>query len=223
VSIALFDFDGTLIRRESGVICALPSLRSGLISPALGARLVGTYLLSKTGLRTRTDAQRVGFQCYAGKSLDELRVIMAALYDKHLRAFLSPAMLERVEHHKKRGDHLVILTASAFFFAEPIARDLGFHELIGTRVAFDGERCTGVVEGTILDGLEKLTAARHLAARRGHTLEACTFYTDHIADLPLLEAVGTPVVVAPHRPLARLARERGWTVMQHDLALHEAA
>ena len=47
-------------------------------------------------------------------------------------------------------------------------------------------------------------------------LEACTFYSDHIADLPLLEAVGTPVVVGSHRALGRLARARGWEVLPHD-------
>ena len=75
MSIAFFDFDGTLIVRDSGVLCAIPSIRRGLVGPRLGGRLVGTYLLSKAGLRTRTDAQRVGFECYRGRSLDELRAI----------------------------------------------------------------------------------------------------------------------------------------------------
>ena len=39
-----------------------------------------------------------------------------------------------------------------------------------------------------------------------------------MADLPLLEAVGTPVAVGPHRPLARVARERGWRIVQHAAA-----
>src|SRR5687768_10794852 len=62
--IAFFDFDGTLVVRESGVICAVPSIRRGLLRPGIGARLIATYALSKLGLRTRTDAQRVGFECY---------------------------------------------------------------------------------------------------------------------------------------------------------------
>jgi HAD superfamily hydrolase (TIGR01490 family) len=215
VGIAFFDFDGTLIRRESGVICAIPSIRRGLLGPRLGVRLIGTYLLSKTGIRTRTDAQRVGFLCYAGRSLGELRAIMQSLYDEHLRRWISAPMRARIASHRSAGDRLVILTASAFFFAEPIARDLGIDDVVGTRVGFSGDRCTGLVEGEILDGAAKLEAARAHAEDRGVALDRCTFYSDHIADLPLLEAVGTPVAVGPNRALARVARERGWTIVQH--------
>jgi HAD superfamily hydrolase (TIGR01490 family) len=214
-TIAFFDFDGTLIRHDSGVICAVPSMRRGLVGPALFAELVGTWLLSKAGLRTRTDAMRVGFRCYAGLEEDELRGLMRTLYDEHLRGFLSAPMIERIRAHRAAGDRLIILTASATFFAEPIASDLGFDELFGTRVGFAAGRCTGLVEGEILDGAAKLAAARRAASALGVELDRCSFYSDHIADLPLLEAVGTPVAVGPNRALARVARARGWSVVQH--------
>src|SRR4051794_37262473 len=120
MTIAFFDFDGTLIVRDSGVICAIPSIRQRLLGPRIGARLIGTYLLSKAGLRTRADAQRIGFECYRGRSLTELRAIMQTLHDEHLRRFVSGPMRERVAKHRAAGDRLVILTASAFFFAEPL-------------------------------------------------------------------------------------------------------
>ncbi len=217
MALAFFDFDGTLIRSDSGVLCAVPSIRRGLLGPRIGGKLIGTYLLSKAGLRTRTDAMRVGFLCYAGRSLTELRAIMQELFDQHLRPALSPAACERVRFHKERGDRLVILTASAFFFAEPIARHLGVDEVVGTQVGFDASGlCTGLVEGAIVEGPEKLRVALDRAEAEGAPLSEAAFYTDHIADLPLLEAVGTPVVVGAHRALGRVARERGWTVVQHD-------
>lgn len=209
--IAFFDFDGTLIRRDSGVICALPSIRRGLLGPRIGARLIATYLLSKAGLRTRTDAQRVGFECYRGKSLDELRAVMRALHEEHLRPFISPSMRACVDEHRRNGDWLVILTASAFFFAEPIRDELAFDELVGTEVQFVDGICTGEVDGTILDGVAKLRAAERIALAHGVSLRECAFYTDHIADLPLLEVVGSPVAVGGRNAaLSRVARERGW-------------
>ena len=39
-----------------------------------------------------------------------------------------------------------------------------------------------------------------------------TFYTDSLTDLPLLEAVRTPVAINPDPRLSRLARRRGWRV-----------
>src|SRR5688572_19473872 len=215
MKIAFFDFDGTLIVRDSGVICALPSIRRGLLKPGIGARLIGTYLLSKTGLRTRADAQRVGFECYRGRSLEELRSIMQALHDEHLRAHVSGPVRERVEQHRTAGDLLVVLTASAFFFAEPLCAELGIDELVGTQVGFAEGLCTGLVEGSILDGAEKLAAATRFAGAHGVSLEQCAFYTDHVSDLPLLEKVGTPVVVGGSRTLRRVATERGWQTIAH--------
>lgn len=215
MSIAFFDFDGTLIVRDSGVICAVPSIKRGLLSPGIGARLIGTYLLSKLGLRTRTDTQRVGFECYGGRSLEELRGIMQGLHDEHLRRFISAPARERVTAHRAAGEHVVVLTASAFFFAEPICAELGIDELIGTQVGFVDGLCTGTVEGSILDGAAKLAAATRCAAARHVSLGDCTFYTDHIADLPLLLAVGKPVVVGSSAPLLRLASERDWQVIAH--------
>jgi HAD superfamily hydrolase (TIGR01490 family) len=214
--IAFFDLDGTLIRRDSGVICALPSARRGLLGPRIFTELVATWLLSKVGLRTRTDAMRVGFRCYTGRSLEELRGLLRMLYAEHLRAFLSEPMLERIRHHRAAGDRLVILTASAFFVGEPFAEDLGFDEVQGTQVCFDAEgRCTGFVDGEILDGKAKLAAAQRTADEHGADLQSCFFYSDHVADLPLLEAVSGPVVVGSHRALGRVARARGWTIVPH--------
>jgi HAD superfamily hydrolase (TIGR01490 family) len=215
MSIAFFDFDGTLIVRDSGVICAVPSIRRGLLGPGIGARLIGTYVLSKLGLRTRADAQRVGFECYRGRSLEELRAIMRDLHDEHLTRFVSAPVRERVLAHRAAGDRLVVLTASAFFFAEPLCAELVIDELVGTNMGFVDGACSGLVEGAILDGQAKLEAARRCAAADSVSLADCTFYTDHIADLPLLEAVGTPVVVGGSKPLLGLARKRGWKTLAH--------
>lgn len=214
--IAFFDFDGTLIRHDSGVLCALPSARRGLLGPRIFGELVGTWLLSKVGLRQRTDAMRVGFRCYEGRTLDELRALMTELYDQHLKADLSPSMMERVRAHREAGDAMAILTASAFFVAEPIARDLGIDDVVGTKVGFVDGKCTGVVEGKIVEGAVKLAAAEAIAEARGVPLSACTFYSDHIADLPLLEAVGTPVAVGPNRALYRVAKARGYRIQTHE-------
>ena len=44
-------------------------------------------------------------------------------------------------------------------------------------------------------------------------LEAAWFYTDSIHDLAVLEAVGHPVAVNPDPRLERVARRRGWPVL----------
>lgn len=215
--VAFFDFDGTLLVRDAGMICARESVRRGLVPVHMVAAFVGCYLLYKLGLGSREAMHMVGFRCYRGRTLDELRSETAALSASLLRHHLSPAMKAAVERHARDGDALVVLTASAHFFAEPLGRDLGFHEVHGTRLVYDASgRATGDVDGGILDGARKLEVAREIARARGTDLRSCAFYTDEIADLPLLEAVGEPVVVGRGKGLADVVRARAWPWIAHD-------
>jgi phosphoserine phosphatase len=45
-------------------------------------------------------------------------------------------------------------------------------------------------------------------------LAEATFYSDSINDLPLLEAVATPVAVDPDERLLDEAKRRGWRVVR---------
>src|SRR5256885_1508372 len=54
--------------------------------------------------------------------------------------------------------------------------------------------------------------AERLAREQGFSLSDATFYSDSITDLPLLEHVGTPIIVNPDTRLRRVARSRGWRV-----------
>jgi hypothetical protein len=55
---------------------------------------------------------------------------------------------------------------------------------------------------------------RDLALFEGIDLAASYAYSDSYTDVPMLEAVGHPVVVNPDRVLARLARDRDWESLQ---------
>jgi hypothetical protein len=55
-------------------------------------------------------------------------------------------------------------------------------------------------------------AILELAASEGIDLAESFAYSDSITDLPMLEAVGHPVVVNPDRDLRRVAVERGWEI-----------
>jgi hypothetical protein len=58
-----------------------------------------------------------------------------------------------------------------------------------------------------------------MANWEGIDLDASYAYSDSITDLPMLEVVGHPVVVNPDRELARIAKEREWTVLQFRIGV----
>ena len=55
-----------------------------------------------------------------------------------------------------------------------------------------------------------------MAEREGFDLAESYAYSDSESDLPMLRAVGRPVVVNPDAELLRVAREEGWEVMRFD-------
>ena len=65
-------------------------------------------------------------------------------------------------------------------------------------------------------GSNKAVAMRDIAEREGIDLTESWAYSDSATDLPMLEAVGHPVVVNPDRELARVAREQNWEVRKFE-------
>ncbi|HEY1099565.1 MAG TPA: HAD family hydrolase [Myxococcota bacterium] len=215
--IAFFDFDGTILVKESTRLCAFAGMRNGFITPALAVRIGAAIVAHKLGLMTRQELHRICFLVYADRTPAATTAIVSALNAQVLRRWHSAPMLEAIARHRARGDEIVIATASARTFVEPAAADLGIVHVIGTEMEMQGEVSTGRVP-YVLDGTHKRDACVAFATSRGVALGDCWFYTDHIADLPLLEVVGHPVVVGPHPPLKALARAKGWAIVEHRRA-----
>ena len=60
----------------------------------------------------------------------------------------------------------------------------------------------------------KRTAVESLADKFDLDLSQSYLYSDSIADVPLFEAVGNPVVVNPKAPFREIALRRGWEIVE---------
>jgi HAD superfamily hydrolase (TIGR01490 family) len=135
-------------------------------------------------------------------------------YRQSLKPHLSPAMLARVEEHRRQGHMLVVLSASVEYILRQVVADLRFDHLLCTRLETD-ERgvCTGRALGPVIVGRQKKLAAEAFAVHAGVDLAASWAYGDHHSDAALLETVGRPVAVRPTRQLRRIALARGWEIV----------
>lgn len=215
--VAFFDFDGTVLVKESTRLCAIPSVRGGFVRPLLAVRIAIAMAAYKLKLLPRTTLHRICFECYRGRSLAQMEPIIEVMQRGVIRRWFSQPMLDALAGHRARGHEVVLATASARSFATPTARDLGIDHVLATELEFDGDVSTGRV-AFVLDGNHKRDACLAFAAARGVGPDDCWFYTDHIADLPLLEVVGHPVCVGPHGPLRAIAAARGWPIVEHKRA-----
>jgi len=77
-------------------------------------------------------------------------------------------------------------------------------------------RCTGRLRGRIYHQEAKAECVRELAQRHGIALEHSYAFGDSSNDVPMLEAVGHPVVVNPGSKLRARAEQLGWTVVSWE-------
>lgn len=215
---AFFDLDRTLMAGSSAFEFARASYKNGLTTRRqiaadalanLRFRLQGStdeatealkerVMDALAGVRVR-DLQRLGPDVLAG--------ILPRIY---------PRMLGIAFAHQDAGRPVFICTAASQEVAELLSTVLTFDGAIGSRSEISDGVYTGRADGPFTYREGKATAIRELAAQRGYDLSDSWAYSDSESDLPMLRAVGHPVVVNPDAELARIAREEGWEVIRFE-------
>ena len=127
-----------------------------------------------------------------------------------------PQMLKIAYAHQDAGRPVYICTAASQEVADLLAGVLTFDGAIGTRSEIVDGSYTGRLDGPFTYREGKATAIRELAEREGYDLAESWAYSDSESDLPMLRAVGHPVVVNPDAELSRIAREEEWDVIRFE-------
>ena len=212
--IAFFDLDKTLISRNSATLWLRSEMANGRLS-RLRALQAFTYVVRYSlGLVDIEDTIRRSVTTIAGQNEAEMAQRAIDFYGACVRPIFRPGARAVLDAHRAAGDRLVLLTSSSNYVSEQVVADLGLDDYLCSRFEVDTEgRYTGRLIEPLCYGRGKLELASRCAAAQGVRLEACAFYTDSIADLPMLEAVGEPAAVHPDPKLRRLARQRGWPVL----------
>jgi phosphatidylglycerophosphatase C len=159
-AVAAFDFDGTLVERDSLLpflqrVCGTRAVVRALALES--PRLVG---LAGGGDRDLLKARLFG-RLLAGRRVVDLDRVVRD-YAEHVTARrIRSDMLGVVEWHRREGHELVIVSASPELYLAPIGRLLGFDAVLGTRLEVDDDgRLTGRLTGRNVRGPEKVVRLR---------------------------------------------------------------
>jgi phosphatidylglycerophosphatase C len=190
-TVAAFDFDGTLTRRDS----LLPFLASIVGWPRLAVALGAQ---GRQFARDRDVAKELLLvRLLAGHSGDALRAAGRA-YAQTVR--IEPQMRERVDWHRAQGHELVIVSASLDVYLTDVARGLGVDHILCTAVEVADARCTGKLLGGNCRGPEK---AKRLRAHLGDGDVVLWAYGDSAGDTEMLAMADHPVRVKRGRLVSR--------------------
>jgi HAD superfamily hydrolase (TIGR01490 family) len=216
--LALFDLDGTLLAGDTDVLWCEFLVDEGI----LGRDTFAAANRDVADRYARGEIAAAEFAAfYAATLAHRSPAQWAPLRDRFVAATIAPrigaASFDLVARHRAGGDRLLLTTATNRFLTAPIAARLGIDDLVATDLetaaggSFTG-RTSGIVnmrEGKVAR-LAAWLAAEGLSLA---SLSSATLYSDSINDLPLLCAVGTPIVVDPDPRLRAEALRRGWPVI----------
>lgn len=196
-NIAFFDVDDTLVADKT-IFSFLAHYFAAIGRPAEAySRARGELRRMTDSGATREEVNREYYRIYAGTTAPELARHGARWFAERMArgSFFRPRVLAALRAHAAAGDAVVLVSGSFFPCLDPIARHVDAAAVVGTELLVSAEgRFSGEIAGPMI-GAAKAGAAAAQAAARGADLADCYGYGDHVSDLPLLRAVGHPVVV----------------------------
>lgn len=219
IRIAVYDMDKTVTRRATynGFLIHMAWHKSPwrlalLPLLPLGLLLYAARLWSRGQLKQFSQSLLIG------------RRVQRAQFSRHLERHAELVLGRniyqeakwRIDEEKAQGYRHVIATASYRLYVEAIARQLGFDHVIATELATDDSgHVLARIDGHNCYDNAKLDRIRSWLRDEGIDRDRCHIraYSDHISDAPLLAFADEAFATNPHPPLERMARERGWQIL----------
>jgi HAD superfamily hydrolase (TIGR01490 family) len=220
VTAAFFDFDKTLLAVDSletevyvilsetwekgeylrffylvvGMALYIPAYEIGIINP----------------LRINMKA----YKSYRGIAMTKLESDSQRLYEQTLRPKLYPQILQILKNHRKKGDLIIVISATPEHLLKPFVKEFNIEIWESTYLEIDKKGiCTGNHMGQICIGAEKERVLQRLVTEHDIDVETSYAYSDHHHDWEFLDAVGNPKVVNPTKELKKIAKEREWEII----------
>jgi HAD superfamily hydrolase (TIGR01490 family) len=221
---ALFDIEGTLYTNPMGrgFIHYAASNGRRLRAFVYYASLMPKYCLSKLNVTSKEALNRTAIArmpwLIQGYDLQQAETAFDWVANRFILPSGRDSILKLWDHHRQFGHLLVIASAGLAPCVQRIGSHLHAAGTVGTEVLVRNGRYSGRVGSPVVVGREKAARTLRLVSQLEVEVDwpASYAYADSIHDLPFLEVVGHPVAVHPDRGLDRIARERGWQVIDSD-------
>ena len=211
MGIAFFDMDKTLLTRSSSLLYVSYLMQQRLISANEVVNVMIISMQYSLNLLNFPKALARLSKSVKGGDAVATKVMCDKWFEDSLVHYIAPKAITRLREHERRGDVVILLSASTQFAVEPVARHLNVPYCC-TQVEIVDDAFTGDVVGMHCYAEGKKYWGERIAQERKENLADCTFYSDSYSDHWLMDIVGHPVAVNPDSKLAALARRKRWPV-----------
>lgn len=214
---AFFDLDKTIIAKSSTLAFSRPLFRAGLLNRSALAKAGIAQAYYQLFGADHDQLERIREELSGlikGWDRREIERLVAETVDEVVTPLVYEEALALIDEHQRSGRKVVVISSSPVEIVKPLCNYLGIDNVIGTRPELDDEgRYTGNIDFYAY-GPGKVEAMMELAELEGISLADSFAYSDSATDLPMLEAVGHPVVVNPDKELREVAVKRDWQILE---------
>jgi HAD superfamily hydrolase (TIGR01490 family) len=211
---AIFDVDDSLLDGNAGTIFTWYLYSEKAMRPEMRSRIPRIIYEYARHRLSEQDMVEVGSRCQQGLYADALRGHAHRCFERHLRKRITSGGIRQIRKHLLSGHLVAIASGSSQYIVDEVGRHLRVHAALGTRTRIVDGKATDQIVPPVVFREGKREAVEALAEKHDLDLSRSFLYSDSIADVPLFEAIGTPVVVNPKAPFRALASRRGWEIVE---------
>ena len=214
MSLAIFDLDNTLISDDSDHLWGQFLVEQQLVDTkqygVMNTKFYEDYCKGQLDINEYLD---FALKFLADHPVEKLHAWRQQFIEQKILDLVLPAAIELVESHRKKGDTLIVITATNRFVTEPIVSLFNIPHMLATDPEFIDNQYTGRFVGDPCYQHGKVSRMKDWLAKNNEDLTDSSFYSDSHNDIPLLELVTHPYAVDPDDKLRQHANENGWPVL----------
>jgi HAD superfamily hydrolase (TIGR01490 family) len=149
-----------------------------------------------------------------GKRPEEIENLMNKFLSSVIEPMINIYALRLLHNHYHKNDVMLLASATNSVIVNPIAKRLGFENIVATEVEIVNGVYSGKFQNTPALGEGKLQKVREWMRRNDFSdFKNTIFYSDSINDFPLLLAVNKAVAVNPDNKLREECEKRSWEIV----------
>ncbi len=218
--VAIFDFDGTLYKKETYQLL-MDHLKTHPVYHTKYGRFFRTilprYIGNKLKIYPKRRMRERSMQIYLD-ALNDIPEKELHVFFEELAAKMGPDFNEevykRLQEHHQDGIHIMVVSGAYDLLLAKALHDFPVNKIIGTTIPLTD----GMIDQT--KSLDHVQAERknkkimeHLRGKKVDWTESYA-YGDSLSDVSVLELVGHPIAVRPEQSLREVAESRSWEIIE---------
>ncbi|MFC6338350.1 HAD-IB family hydrolase [Pseudomonas sp. CCM 7891] len=213
MALVIFDLDDTLIHGDCATEWCRQMGRLGWVDPESFMHRNDQLMLAYSkGELAMEDYMAFSLEPMIGRTPEEIEHLVEPWVEDIIEPLIYSDATKTIAQHRKRGDRILVISASGTHLVRPIAARIGIDEVLGIELDISHGVYSGRTVGVLTYREGKITRLLQWLEEEGESLEGAYFYSDSRNDLPLLLKVEHPQVVNPDPVLREHAQKAGWPI-----------